>query len=143
MKIRELTRKLIIIGNMKEYKFKGYSKWKDIMNNSKITDIQDPILEMEVDKHEFEDMYSDIVSELNGTDNILKTYVDYYFTINPMKSYVLSFKSQKEKDEFYDIGLNKECVASLTEVCEGETEQEKNKRKKKNKKNKEDYIVFD
>lgn len=128
---------------MKEYKFKGYSKWKDIMNNSKITDIQDPILEMEVDKHEFEDMYSDIVSELNGTDNILKTYVDYYFTINPMKSYVLSFKSQKEKDEFYDIGLNKECVASLTEVCEGETEQEKNKRKKKNKKNKEDYIVFE
>ena len=128
---------------MKEYKFKGYSNWKDIMNNSKITDIQDPILEMEVDKHEFEDMYSDIVSELNGTDNILKTYVDYYFTINPMKSYVLSFKSQKEKDEFYDIGLNKECVASLTEVCEGETEQEKNKRKKKNKKNKEDYIVFD
>ena len=128
---------------MKEYKFKGYSNWKDIMNNSKITDIQDPILEMEVDKHEFEDMYSDIVSELKGTDNILKTYVDYYFTINPMKSYVLSFKSQKEKDEFYDIGLNKECVASLTEVCEGETEQEKNKRKKKNKKNKEDYIVFD
>ena len=92
---------------MKEYKFKGYSNWKDIMNNSKITDIQDPILEMEVDKHEFEDMYSDIVSELKGTDNILKTYVDYYFTINPMKSYVLSFKSQKEKDEFYDIVLNK------------------------------------
>ena len=73
----------------------------------------------------------------------VKTYVDYYFTINPMKSYVLSFKSQKEKDEFYDIGLNNECVASLTEVCEGETTQEKNKRKKKNKKNKEDYIVFD
>ena len=81
MKIRELTRKLIIIGNMKEYKFKGYSKWKDIMNNSKITDIQDPILEMEVDKHEFEDMYSDIVSELNGTDNIL-----HLLTFKPLKN---------------------------------------------------------
>ena len=57
-----------------------------------------------------------------------------------MKSYVLSFRSQKEKDEFYDIGLDKECVASLTEVCEGETEQEKKKRKRNEK---DDYIVFE
>ena len=39
---------------MKEYKLKGYSTWKDVMNNKKITDIQDPILEMEIDKYEFE-----------------------------------------------------------------------------------------
>ena len=45
---------------MKDYTLKGYSTWKDIMNNSQITDIQDPVLEMEVDKYEFEDMYSDI-----------------------------------------------------------------------------------
>lgn len=125
---------------MKDYTLKGYSTWKDIMNNSQITDIQDPVLEMEVDKYEFEDMYSDIVCELQGNDDVLESYIDYYFTVNPMKSYVLSFRSQKEKDEFYDIGLDKECVASLTEVCEGETEQEKKKRKKNEK---DDYIVFE
>tara|TARA_Y100000389_G_C17292558_1_gene428780 strand:+ start:226 stop:603 length:378 start_codon:yes stop_codon:yes gene_type:complete len=125
---------------MKDYRLKGYSTWKDIMNNSQITDIQDPVLEMEVDKYEFEDMYSDIVCELQGNDDVLESYIDYYFTVNPMKSYVLSFRSQKEKDEFYDIGLDKECVASLTEVCEGETEQEKKKRKRNEK---DDYIVFE
>ena len=83
---------------------------------------------MEIDKYEFEQMYSNIVCELQGNDDVLESYTDYYFTVNPMKSYVLSFKSQKEKDEFYDIGLNKECVASLTEVCEGETKEEKKKR---------------
>ena len=125
---------------MKDYRLKGYSTWKDIMNNSQITDIQDPVLEMEVDKYEFEDMYSYIVCELQGNDDVLESYIDYYFTVNPMKSYVLSFRSQKEKDEFYDIGLDKECVASLTEVCEGETEQEKKKRKRNEK---DDYIVFE
>lgn len=125
---------------MKDYRLKGYSTWKDIMNNSQITDIQDPVLEMEVDKYEFEDMYSDIVCELQGNDDVLESYIDYYFTVNPMKSYVLSFRSQKEKDEFYDIGLDKECVASLTEVCEGESEQEKKKRKRNEK---DDYIVFE
>jgi len=125
---------------MKDYRLKGYSTWKDIMNNSQITDIQDPVLEMEVDKYEFEDMYSDIVCELQGNDDVLESYIDYYFTVNPMKSFVLSFRSQNEKDEFYDIGLDKECVASLTEVCEGETEQEKKKRKRKEK---DDYIVFE
>lgn len=128
---------------MNEFKLKGYSTWKDIMNNSKITDIQDPVLEMEVNKYEFEIMYSDIVCELEGNDNVLEAYIDYYFMVNPIKSYVLSFKSQKERDEFYEIGLNKKCVLSLTEVCEGETKQEKKKRKKR-KKNEDDYIiVFD
>ena len=125
---------------MNDFSSKCYSTWKDIMNNSQITDIQDPVLEMEVDKYEFEDMYSDIVCELQGNDDVLESYIDYYFTVNPMKSYVLSFRSQKEKDEFYDIGLDKECVASLTEVCEGESEQEKKKRKRNEK---DDYIVFE
>ena len=129
---------------MKDYRLKGYSTWKDIMSNSQITDIQDPVLEMEVSKYDFEDMYSDIVCELEGK-NALKSYVDYYFIVNPMKSYVLSFKSEKEKNAFYDIGLNKKCVASLTEVCEGETKEEKKKRNKKRTQNIEednnDYII--
>ena len=90
------------------------------MQNRKITDIQDPIIEMEINKHEFEDMYKEIVSELQGNEDVLESYIDYYFTINPMKRYVLSFRGEKEKSEFYDIGLKKNSVLSLTEIHEGE-----------------------
>lgn len=108
-----------LTSNMK--KLKGYySTWNDVMQNRKITDIQDPIIEMEINKHEFEDMYKEIVSELQGNEDVLESYIDYYFTINPMKRYVLSFRGEKEKSEFYDIGLKKNSVLSLTEIHEGE-----------------------
>jgi|TARA_B110000008_G_C16872477_1_gene525364 hypothetical protein len=105
---------------MKKFKLKGYSTWNDVMKNSKITDIQDPVLEMEISKQDFEDMYREIVSELQGNDDVLESYIDYYFTINPMKRYVLSFRGEKEKSEFYDIGLRQKSVLSLTEIHEGE-----------------------
>jgi hypothetical protein len=138
----------------KKFTLKGYSTWNDVMKNSKITDIQDPILEMEIDKHEFANMYKDIVDEIQGIDDTYESFIDYYFIVNPMKSYALSFRSEKEKNAFYDIGLNKKCVVSLTEVCEGETEKDKNKRTKQNKNHKkskkkekqlgnDDFVIFD
>ena len=105
---------------MKDFKLQGYSTWKDVMNNRKITDIQDPLLEMEVSKQDFEDMYREIVSELQGNDDVLESYIDYYFTINPMKCYALSFRGDKEKNEFYEIGLKQQSVLSLKEIHEGE-----------------------
>ena len=130
----------------KKFTLKGYSTWNDVMNNNKITDIQDPVLEMEIDKHEFANMYENIVSELQGKDDTYESYIDYYFIVNPMKSFSLIFRSEKEKNAFYDIGLDKNCVVSLTEVCEGETKQDKKKRNKKNKKKQvkeenDDYII--
>ena len=133
---------------MTRLKMTRYSTWNDIMKNSKITDIQDPMLEMEIGKCEFEQMYIDIVSELQGNDEYEESYIDYYFTKNPTKSYVLSFKSDKEKNAFYEIGLKKKSVLSLTEVCEGEEQCEKEKRQKtktktKTKtKNNDEYIIF-
>lgn len=129
---------------MKDYKLKGYSTWKDVMNNKSIFEIQDPILEMEIDKCEFEEMYPEIISELEGQDEVLESYIDYYFIINPMKSYALSFRGEKEKREFYDIGVKKNSVLSLTEVHEGETKKEKNKRNKKKqvKEVEDDYIII-
>ena len=46
-------------------------------------------------------MYKEIVCELQGNDDVFESYIDYYFTTNPMKSYVLSFKGEKEKTEFF------------------------------------------
>ena len=50
-----------MVNKMKRIKLQGYSKWSDVMKNNKITDIQDPILEMEIGKHEFAEMYKEIV----------------------------------------------------------------------------------
>ena len=60
------------------------------------------------------------------------------------KSYALSFRGEKEKREFYDIGVKKNSVLSLTEVHEGETKKEKNKRNKKKqvKDEEDDYIII-
>ena len=104
----------------KSKKSRGYSTWNDIMNNKRISDIQDPIIEMELGKYEFEEMYKEIVCEIQGNDGCDESYIDYYFSINPIKSYVLSFKGEKEKNEFYNIGLTKKCVLTLTEIHEGE-----------------------
>jgi len=99
---------------------KGYSTWNDIMKNKKISNIQDPLIDMELDKYEFEKIYKEIVCEIQGNDEYYESYIDHYFTINPLKSYVLSFKGEKEKIEFYNIGLEKKSVLSLTEIHEGE-----------------------
>lgn len=106
----------------------GYSTWNDIMKNRKIVDIQDPIIEIDINKQEFEDIYKEIVCELQGNDGYYESYVDYYFTINPVKSYVLSFKNEKLKTEFYNIGLEKKSVISLVEIHEGENKEDKENR---------------
>ena len=116
---------------MKNIKMTGYSTWNDIMKNTKITDIQDPIMEMELNKHDFENIYKEIICELQGNDGYYESYIDYYFTINPLKSYVLSFKSEKQKAEFYNIGLEKKSVLSLIEVQEGEEKTDKETRQLK------------
>ena len=114
---------------MKSLKIKGYLTWNDIMKNKKITDIQDPIIDMEINKSDFENIYKEIDCELQGSDEYFESYIDYYFTINPIKTYVLSFKGEKEKIAFYNIGLKNKSVLSLTEIQEGEETKDKNKRK--------------
>jgi len=99
---------------------KYYSTWNDILNNKQISNIQDPIIEMELDKYEFGKIYKEIVCDLQGNDGYFESYIDYYFTVNPLKSFVLSFKGEKEKIEFYNIGLKKKSVLTLTEIHEGE-----------------------
>lgn len=58
----------------------GYSTWNDVMKSKKITSIQDPILEMDIEKEDFNKIYKDIVVELQGNDDVLESYIDYYFT---------------------------------------------------------------
>jgi len=100
---------------------KKYNTWTYVMKNKNITAIQDPLIEMDIPKEEFNEIYKEIVLELEGNDDCLESYVDYYFNVNPLKPYTLTFKGEKEKNEFYDIGLKKESVLTLKEIHEGET----------------------
>ena len=97
-----------------------YHTWDNIMKNNKITSIQDPIIEMDIDKNEFNIINFKILSEIQGNNNNIESYIDYYFTVNPLKPYVLSFKSEKEKNEFYNIGLKNNSVLNLKQIHEGE-----------------------
>lgn len=107
-----------------------YSTWDDIMKNKTIFEIQDPLIDMELSKDEFGKMYEEIVAEIQGADGYFESYMDYYFVVNPVRPYVLSFRGENEKSEFYNIGLEKKCVLTLTEVHEGEDMMDKEKRKK-------------
>ena len=101
-----------------------YKKWSQIMNINKITCGQDPLIEIDLPKEQFNEIYKVILDELEGQNDDYESYVDYYFTINPIRSFVLSFKGEKEKTEFYNIGLKKESVLSLKEIHEGENKKE-------------------
>ena len=81
-------------------------------------------MEFDLPKEQFNEIYKVILDELEGQNDDYESYVDYYFTINPIRSFVLSFKGEKEKTEFYDIGLKKESVLSLKEIHEGENKKE-------------------
>ncbi len=99
---------------MKTFKIKGGSTWNNIMNNTKITDIQDPLMEMELPKADFGDMYKEIVCELQGNDECYESYANYYFTNNPTKSFVLSFRGEKDSNsELKDFAqkLEQTCMA--------------------------------
>lgn len=97
------------------------------MKITKITCVQDPLIEVDLPKEQFQEIYKSILEDLEGQNNEYESYVDYYFTINPIKPFVLSFKGEKEKNIFYDIGLKKESVLSLKEIHEGEEKDIKSK----------------
>lgn len=94
------------------------------MKINKITCVQDPLIEIDLPKDQFNEIYKVILDELEGQNDEYESYVDYYFTINPIRSFVLSFKGEKEKTEFYEIGLKKKSVLSLKEIHEGENKKE-------------------
>ena len=84
-----------------------YKKWSDIMNITKITCVQDPLIEIDLPKEQFEEIYKSILDELEGQNNDYESYVDYYFTINPIKPFVL--KEKKKKMNFMILDLKKKA----------------------------------
>ena len=117
----------------------SYTSWSKVSVNKSIEFIEDPILNMELFKTDFEDSYKEILNTLTAEQGYLDTAVEYYFERHPLRKNVLVFRNEDKKCEFYDIGTEMDCVTPLKKIQEGNQNNEgenKKRRKNKNKKKK-------
>tara|TARA_Y100000992_G_C21270581_1_gene496585 strand:+ start:574 stop:885 length:312 start_codon:yes stop_codon:yes gene_type:complete len=98
---------------------KKYTSWNTISSNKLIEFIEDPILNMELFKSDFEETYKDILETLTAEKGYLDTTVEYYFELHPLRKNVLVFRNDEKKNEFYDIGIELECIVPLKKIQEG------------------------
>ena len=117
----------------------SYTSWSKVSVNKSIKFVEDPILNMELFKTDFEDSYKEILTTLTAEQGYLDTAVEYYFERHPLRKNVLVFRNEDKKCEFYDIGTEMDCVTPLKKIQEGNQNNEgenKKRRKNKNKKKK-------
>ena len=100
------------------------TSWNVIKNNKQIDFIQDPFLNYELDKIEFEFHYDAILETIDcKLDDcgliIKKRTMDYYFDISPLRNNVLIFKDEEKKIEFYEIGIQLKAITDLRKIQEG------------------------
>lgn len=98
---------------------KKYTSWNIIANNKSIEYIEDPIINMELYKKDFEEIYKEILLTLTAENGYLDTAIEYYFELHPLRKNVLVFRNDEKKNEFYDIGLELNCVSSIDKIKEG------------------------
>ncbi len=100
------------------------TSWNVVKNNKQIDYIQDPFLNYELDKKEFEFHYDEILATLNCKKDyngkvLQKTTMDNYFDVSPLRNNVLIFKDDDKKIEFYEIGMKLKVVTDLRKIHEG------------------------
>jgi len=86
-------------------KNKKYTSWNMIKKNKKIQFIQDPILDIEITKNYFGEIYGKMVKKLKVSNNV-KTSIEYYLEQHPKKNNTLIFINKDKKNEFYELGMN-------------------------------------
>jgi hypothetical protein len=98
---------------------KKYTSWNTISKNKSIEFVQDPILNMELFKKDFEETYEKILNTLIADNDYLDTSIEYFFELHPLRKNVLVFRNDEKKSEFYDIGIELDCVEPLKNIKEG------------------------
>ena len=98
---------------------KKYTTWKTISTNKSIEFVEDPVINMELYKLDFEETYKNILETLTAELGYLDTTIEYYFELHPLRKNVLVFRNDEKKTEFYDIGIELNCVAPLKKIQEG------------------------
>jgi len=98
---------------------KRYTSWDTISKNNSIEFIQDPILNIELFKQDFEETYKKIVETLIADNNFIDTSIEYFFELHPLRKNVLIFRNDEKKSDFYEIGIDLNCVEPLKNIKEG------------------------
>jgi len=98
---------------------KRYTSWNTISKNKSIEFIQDPILNIELFKQDFEETYKIILETLIADNKFIDTSIEYFFEIHPLRNNVLIFRNDEKKSEFYEIGIDLDCVEPLKNIKEG------------------------
>ena len=98
---------------------KKYTSCNDVKISNKIEFIEDPILSIELTKKDFEENYLEICNSLVAEQGYLDTTIEYYFELSPLRNNYLIFRNEEKKVEFYDIGLELNCVIQLNKIHEG------------------------
>jgi hypothetical protein len=93
--------------------------WTDIMRNKQIDLIEDPLIQMDLMKEEFYDLYKDILDTLIGDPLQYETCVEYYFMVNPLRNDSLKFIDHLKKTEFYAIGINNNTHCHIKYIHDG------------------------
>lgn len=98
---------------------KKYTSWNTISFNKSIEFVEDPILNMELIKSDFEETYKNILETLTAEEGYLDTTIEYYFELHPLRKNVLIFRNDEKKNEFYDIGIELDCIVPFQKIQEG------------------------
>lgn len=96
-----------------------YTSWSDIKKSKSIEFIEDPLTSMELFKIDFEETYKEILDTLKADNYYIDTCIEYYFDIHPLRKNCLIFKDDDKKNEFYELGIELDCVPSLKSVNDG------------------------
>ena len=97
--------------------------WQCVLNDSSITTLEHPLLNVAMDKYEFENEFRKVLEMIDGYT--MADYIEFYFIKDKLNSSHLRFNDEESKEDFYDWAVELGCVLSLKETVEGETNEEK------------------
>ena len=100
--------------------------WNDIKNDTTIVSIEHPIYECFISKDEYFKEFSEILESLNG--ETMTDYVDFFFERDRVSTNSLIFIGLNEKLDFYDWAVECNCIPTLKEIHNGESNKDKIKR---------------
>ena len=100
-------------------KNKNFLSWRDIMVNTQIYLVEDPLISIDLTKEEFDEIYKEILDTLIGDSNSYKTCIEYYFIVNPLRNDTLKFIDSNKKTEFYEIGINNKTHCDINNIHNG------------------------
>lgn len=98
-------------------------------NWKRVVCIQDPIYPAYLDTESFFKIYGDLLKTFDGSDDC--SYVDFFLVVSPVDTRTLVFVDDDAREDFRELAEEMNLIPKLKEICEGESEKEKQERLKR------------